>query len=85
MKSKIARRLWAGLWFAVTAAIPVSLCLLILGVPGDKTVRVIIIAVPILAAGIGGFWLGAGILDENKVKSVFGAILRGWAIAWLSI
>ena len=46
--------------------------------------RVIIIAVPILAAGIGGFWLGAGILDENKVKSVFGAILRGGAIAGLS-
>ena len=46
--------------------------------------RVIIIAVPIFAAGIGGFWLGAGILDENKVKSVFGAILRGGAIAGLS-
>ena len=46
--------------------------------------RVIIIAVPIFAAGIGEFWLEAGILDENKVKSVFGAILRGGAIAGLS-
>ena len=52
--------------------------------PGDKTVRVIIIAVPILAAGIGGLTLGAGILDEKKVKSVFGTVLRGGAIAGLS-
>ena len=44
----------------------------------------IIIAVPILAAGIGGLTLGAGILDEKKVKSVFGAVLRGGAIAGLS-
>ena len=87
LKSELARRSFAALWFAVAAAIPVGFYFLVFWVSPSTSGtihRVITTAVPILAAGIGGLWLGAGILDEEKTKSSIGAAGRGLAIAALS-
>lgn len=87
LKSKLARRLFAGLWFAVAAAIPVALhflIFLIFPLSSGIIYQVVTSVVPILAASIGGLWLGAGILDEKKTKSAIGAAGRGLAIAVLS-
>ncbi len=87
LKSKLARSLFAALWFAVAAAIPVGFFFLVFLVSpftSGTLHRVITTVVPILAAGIGGLWLGAGILDEKRTKSSIGAAGRGLAIAALS-
>lgn len=84
LKSELARRSFAGLWFAAAAAIPIGLYFLILPLSSGTFYQVITTVVPILSAGVGGLWLGAGILDEKKTKSPLGAIGRGLAIAALS-
>lgn len=68
LKTELARRLFASLWFAVAAAIPVVFFLCVWGMSGAGPMRVIIPGVPILAAVIGGLTSGAGILDGEKVK-----------------
>lgn len=87
LTSEAARRLFAALWFAVFAAVPIGfhfLISLIFSVTSGTIYRAVTIAVPIFAAGLGGLWLGAGILDEKKTKSATGAAGRGLAIAALS-
>ena len=87
LTSELARRLFAGMWFAVAAAIPVGinfLIFLIFPLTSGTIYRVFTTVVPILAAGIIGLWLGAGILDEKKTKSALGAAGRGLAIGALS-
>ncbi|HVE59773.1 MAG TPA: hypothetical protein VNB22_23375 [Pyrinomonadaceae bacterium] len=84
LKSELARRSFAALWFAVAAAIPVGFYFLVfLFTPFTSGIiyRVVTTVVPVFAAGIGGLWLGAGILDEKKTKSPIGAAGRGLAIA----
>lgn len=84
MKSELARRLFAGLWFAAAAAIPVGLSFLLTPMSSGTAYKIVTTAASIGSALIFGLWLGAGILDEKKTKSAMRAGLRGLAIAALS-
>src|SRR5687767_11326468 len=87
LQSKIVRRLFAAMWFGAAAALPVGFYFLVFlfsPFTSGTIHRVITTVVPILAAGIGGLWLGAGILDEKKTISPIGAAARGLAIAAFS-
>lgn len=84
LKSELARRLFAALWFAVAAAIPVGLSFLLTPMSSGTAYKIVTTAASIGAALICGLWLGAGILDEKKTKSAIRAASRGLAIAALS-
>ena len=87
LTSELSRRLFAGMWFAVAAAIPVGIYFLIFLISpftSGTIYRVVTAVVPILSGGLIGLWLGAGILDDKKTKSALGAAGRGLAIAGLS-
>lgn len=84
LKSELARRLFAALWFAVAAVIPVGFYFLFFPLSGGRGYQAMTVVVPIFVAGISGFALGADILDDEETKTVFQAIWRGLAIGALS-
>lgn len=87
MRSKLARRLFAGAWFAFLAVIPVAFFFLVLWRKTERQDAIFVwvfIGAPILLAGLCGGIFGASILDPNKVKTSKQAKLRGLFIALLA-
>lgn len=87
LTSELSRRLFAGLWFTVAAAIPVGSYFLIsyfASMTSGTIFKAATIVFPIFSGGIIGLWLGPGILDEKKTKSTLQAAGRGVGIAALS-
>lgn len=85
--SKLARRVFASVWFAFLAVIPVAFYFLVLWrktEQQDATFFWVYIGAPILLAGICGGLLGASILDPAKVKTPGEAMLRGFMVSLLS-
>jgi hypothetical protein len=84
LTSELARRLFAGLWFAVAAIVPVVFYFLVYPLTGGQTFQIMTALAPIFIAGICGLALGADILDENETKTALQAVGRGLAIGFLS-
>ena len=86
--SELGRRTFAGVWFAVLAAIPVAFFFLFLWRETESQQDIpffwIFIGGPILLAGICGGWLGCSILDPVKVRTSGQAMLRGLMAALLA-
>jgi hypothetical protein len=92
--SEVARRLIAGMWFAIAAVIPVTYYFLLLrgdggppsgaGLPIFGGSLVLTAGVPILLAGICGLLLGSSILDAEEIRTAAQAIGRGLMVALLS-
>jgi heme A synthase len=88
MKSESGRRAFAGVWFAVLAAIPVAFFFLFLWQETERQKEIpfywIFIGGPILLGGICGCFLGSSILDPAKVKTSGQAMLRGLMVSSLA-
>ena len=87
MMSELARRAFAGVWFAFLAVIPVAFFFLFLGGGNAQQKPILLwlfIGGPILFAGICGCWLGSSILDPAKVRTTGQAMLRGLIVALLA-
>ena len=87
MKSKLARRVFAGAWFAFLAVIPVAFYFLVLWRKTERQDAIFVwtfIGAPILLAGICGSIFGSSILDPDKVKTPKQAKLRGLLVAVLA-
>ena len=91
--SELSRRLFAGMWFAIAAVIPVVYYFLLFREdgrpPGAGAIlfagsAVMTAGVPVVIAGICGLLLGATILDAEEVKTAGQAIVRGLMVALLS-
>ena len=93
-QSEFARRLFAGMWFAVAALIPVAYYFLLSrtdgkpqfdpGLPIFGGSSALTAGAPVLIAGICGLLLGSTILDAEETRSAGHAIARGLMIALLS-
>lgn len=93
-RSELARRLFAGMWFAAAALIPVAYYFLLsragggprlgAGLPIFGGSSAITAGAPILIAGICGLLLGSTILDAAETRSAGQAIGRGLTVALLS-
>ena len=94
-QSEFARRLFAGMWFAVAALIPVAYYFLLsrtdwgpqfgaAGLPIFGGSSALTAGAPVLVAGICGLLLGSTILDAEETRSAGHAITRGLMIALLS-
>ena len=70
-----ARRSIAAIWFAAFAALATFLFFLRLVMAPH--VVILYVALPSLAAGIGGYIWGAAILDPSRVQNYGRAVLRG--------
>lgn len=88
MMSEVARRAFAGVWFAFLAVIPVAFYFLFLGEGSAQqqgtTFLWLFIAAPILLAGTCGCLLGSSILDPAKIRTTGQAMLRGLIVALLA-
>lgn len=87
MMSKLARRVFASVWFAFLAVIPVAFYFLFLWrrtEQQDATFFWVFIGAPILLAGICGWIFGSSILDPYKVETSRQAMLRGLLVAVLA-
>jgi hypothetical protein len=90
--SKLVRCLFAGMWFAIAAVIPVAYYFLLFqengspqsGLPIFGGSSVLTAGVPVLVAGICSLLLGSAILDAEETKSAVQAIGRGLLVALLS-
>lgn len=87
--SELMRRMLAGTWFALAAAIPVAYFFLrnpfgSEGSLGFDSSMILTAAVPIFISGVCGLGLGADILNPEETKTAFQAIGRGLIIAFLS-
>ena len=93
-QSEFARRLFAGMWFAVAALIPVTYYFLLsradggpqfgAGLPIFGGSSALTAGAPVLIAGICGLLLGSPILDAEETRSAGHAIAKGLMIALLS-
>lgn len=88
MRSQLARRAFAGVWFAFLGAIPVAFFFLFLwketAAQQDIPFFWIFIGGPILLAGVCGYFIGSGILDPAKVRTAGQAMLRGLMVSLLA-
>ena len=86
ISSKFGNSLFAGIWFAVAAIIPVAYYLLRFGegLPILGVSQLLTATVSILLSGFIGLLLGSNILDPKETKSEFKAIGFGLAVALLS-
>lgn len=88
MRSELARRAFAGVWFGFLAAIPVAFFFVFLwretATQQDIPFFWIFIGGPILLAGICGYFLGHTILDPAKVRTSGRAMLRGLTVSLLA-
>lgn len=86
ISSKLGSSLFAGIWFAVAAIIPVAYYLLRFGegLPILGGSQLLTATVSILLSGFIGLLLGSNILDPKETKSEFKAIGFGLAVALLS-
>jgi hypothetical protein len=84
--SSARRCLFAGLWFAFSALIPVGYSLLLFGdwLPKFGGSLLITALVPILLSGLMGLLLGSDILDRKETKSKLKAGGLGLSVAGLS-
>ncbi len=84
--TKLGRCLFAGLWFAAAAMIPVGYCLLLFGdwLPKFADSLLITTLAPILILGFMGLLFGSNILDEKETKTALKAAGLGLAVAALS-
>lgn len=87
IQSKVLCRLFAGIWFAAAAVIPVAYFSARFqdGSPalfGDSPVLMDII--PILLSGVSGLLIGSSILDPEDIKNAGQAVLRGLMVSVLS-
>lgn len=83
---KWIRNLVAGLWFAVTATIPVYFLIVVLGeqFPKFGQRRRSIVVLSILLSAIVGLFYGSKVLNPEKIKSGLQASLRGLLVGLLS-
>ena len=87
--SESARRLLAGAWFALAAAVPVAYYFLLnplngKGLPILGGSLILTVVVPIFIAGVCGLALGADILNREETTNAFRAAGRGLLVALLS-
>jgi hypothetical protein len=86
--SESARRAFAAVWFAFLGAIPVAFFFLFLWRETETQKDIpffwIFIGVPILLAGICGYFIGYSILDPAKVRTSGQAMLRGLMVSLLA-
>lgn len=85
-ESKFARVLFAGMWFAVAAVIPIIYIFArfneVSSLFGDSLLMTT--AFPIIISGICGALLGSTILDAGEIQNGLQAALRGLTVAVLS-
>ena len=86
ISSKLGSCLFAGLWFAIAAMIPVGYYLLRFGdgLPILGGSSVLTETIPIIVSGFLGLFLGSTILDTEEIKSELQATLRGLMVGLLS-
>ena len=87
--SEWARRLLAGAWFALAAAVPVAYLFLNNPFGGERfsgfyNSMILTAGVPMFVAGVCGLGLGADILNREKTKNPLQAAGRGLLVSVLS-
>ena len=88
MSTSLSKRsLFAGIWFALAASIPVAYVFLSFGELKPKIIadsELLTALVPILISGLIGSFLGSSILNPAKMKSGWRASVRGFLISLLT-
>ena len=81
-----SRRIFAGLWFSITAVIPATFTLYLDAKPITPHEFFLVCGLPVIIAGLCGFTLGSRILDPNAVDRAATAALCGmWVMVLMFI